>query len=227
VAEARPPAEDGAAIALMGSFNPPIFHPQWFARHDFIGREEAEDAHEVQVDEFVSVFEARWFAFHVDRRQLSISSTPASQSYLPLGDLAGSVFEVLSHTPITGVAMFRFRHARLGGEGWPALARRVAKLDVWDSVVPSPKLSRLTIEAPLPAIIGAPAGTVILEPSRLLDNAVFVSVIAEFGAPLEDDPSTPSAYWGDAGEATSLLRTGWGQLLEQADLLIDEVQRWA
>jgi hypothetical protein len=45
LATSRPhkkPDAQGIDVVLVGSFNPAIFHPQWFLRHGLIGEEEAD-----------------------------------------------------------------------------------------------------------------------------------------------------------------------------------------
>lgn len=215
---------DGAVVALIGSFNPPIFHPQWFVHHGLLDEPEAAEAAEVQVNEFVSLFESRRFAFEATRRQLTISSTPASESYLPLADLAASIFRLLSHTPITAIGMLRFKHVQLRGTSWPGVSSNLVDLDRWSAILPSPRLDRLEVETEWPDVAGEPTVRAVVEPSRLHEGALYLALSADF------ESLTDSVDEGDAGQgaerAVELLHGGWSTVLTRSDELVEMVSSW-
>src|SRR5688572_7856482 len=105
----------GAAIVLLGSFNPPIFQPGWFAYHRLIDDpKDAETAKDVHVDAFSSYFETRLFGCEVTRDRFRLFSTALPERMEELGDVAANVFRVLIHTPVGGVSMISFRHVAPG-----------------------------------------------------------------------------------------------------------------
>lgn len=71
------------SIVALGSFNPAIFHPVWFARHELIREAEA-DASKVQVvSPEVTVVEAEWFSLQVTTERFSLE-TRDPRKFLPL-----------------------------------------------------------------------------------------------------------------------------------------------
>ncbi len=56
---------DTVSIVLVGSFNPAIFQPMWFAANELIGRADAENAEVAVVHPDITQFRARQMSFVV------------------------------------------------------------------------------------------------------------------------------------------------------------------
>ena len=62
--ESKPEIEN-VSVVLIGSLNPAIFHPAWFAREGLIQQEEADRADVRIVSPDVSVFSIGWLVVEV------------------------------------------------------------------------------------------------------------------------------------------------------------------
>lgn len=103
------PDFEGISIVLIGSFNPQILQPAWFAAQGLLRKTEADAAKiEVILSEVVS-FSTDWFKIIVtkDRFQLlSLQSLP----YEPHRDLVLGTFRLLQHTPIRQMGLNKDAH---------------------------------------------------------------------------------------------------------------------
>lgn len=95
------PELSSVAIVIVGSFNPTIFTPDWFARHGLLNAKEAE-ASEVQVIHAqFSTFqiESLGLSLRVEPQRFQLQSTEAP--YVALLDFVVRTFkELLPHTPL-------------------------------------------------------------------------------------------------------------------------------
>jgi hypothetical protein len=204
---------DGYAIVLLGSFNPPIFHPEWFARHQLILPAEADAADDVDVDADWCFFRTPQFGCEVSRDRLHIFSTPLSERFEPLGQLAARTFSLLYHTPVGAVSMIRFKHVPPQTRKWVDIAPQLADEDRWRPILAEdPLLDRIvirsTISGEFPGLLGFAA-----EPSRTLPGGIYLSVTHQYT--LEEGPTT------GAEAATSLLDERWEASIEKGEDVID------
>ena len=97
----RKPELAGASIVLLGSFNPSIFHPSWFARQNLISPEEADaDNTKVKViHKEVTQFETENFTMQITADRFTASAKPSTPGVL-LRDLVIGTFYILEHTPV-------------------------------------------------------------------------------------------------------------------------------
>ena len=121
-------------IVLLGTINPAIFTPAWFAMHDLLPKAAAENAQLGVAHPQLSVFATEWLQLNVapDRFQATTREGP----YVRLRDLVVRVFrEHLPHTPVTVVGINRNVHFRA-----PSLAARdrvgkkLAPFEPWGAV---------------------------------------------------------------------------------------------
>ena len=87
------------SIVALGSFNPAIFHPVWFARHKLIRDAEAEESKLKVMCPEITVVESEWFALQVTAERFSLE-TSDPRKFLPLRDLVTATFSILEHTPV-------------------------------------------------------------------------------------------------------------------------------
>ena len=103
------------AIVLVGSLNPPIFHPQWFAGNGLIEQKEAEAAEIEVIHKEISIFRMDWLAIKVDQQRFVAEIFEAP--YIRASDLLVRTFkEFLIHTPITMLGINRRVHFTVGDE---------------------------------------------------------------------------------------------------------------
>lgn len=121
---------EDVSIVLLGSFNPPIFHPSWFAMHGLISGEEAESASNVIVAQEVAQFSAAYMAFDIQPSRFFVRTAAIYRDVVKDLVLA-ALGERLPHTPVWAVGLnksFEFKcrdelaRARLGAKLAPPSA---------------------------------------------------------------------------------------------------------
>ncbi len=104
----RTPEAEGLDVVVVGSFNPAIFHPEWFLRQGLILDQDAKDA-EVKVvsSEFSEIRLCGLRLFCMSER-LSLGTSNISQA-ARIQDLLVQVFTLLPHVPVTacGINLWR------------------------------------------------------------------------------------------------------------------------
>jgi hypothetical protein len=100
----RIPEIDGAAVTLLGSFNPSIFQPQWFARQQLLPSAEADTAEVKVLVPQVCHFEIERFIVQVTNDRFAAASK-ANTNSAPLRDLVIGTFFILEHTPVTAIGL--------------------------------------------------------------------------------------------------------------------------
>ena len=91
---AQPTIEiEGMSIVLLGSFNPQIFQPAWFAAEGLVRKEEAEAAKIEIIHPQIISFSMEWLLLQVTQERFAASTTH-SPSYEPLRDLVSSSWKI-------------------------------------------------------------------------------------------------------------------------------------
>ena len=151
----------------MGSFNPAIFHPEWFLRQKFINEDEAkqpESAVNVVGRDVSDIQVCGMKLFCVsDRLSLSISNISKAAR---MHDLLLQVFTTLAHVPITACGINPNAHYRVDDvKYWHKIGNTLAPKDlIWNELVEQPGMQSLLIKAPRKG--GFPGETFVwVEPS--------------------------------------------------------------
>jgi hypothetical protein len=101
------------AIVIVGSLNPRIFTPDWFARHGLLPSREADQAIINVVHAQITSFRTDWFTLQVQQDRFQASTTTAP--YVKLSDLVVRTFkEFLPHTPLAKLGINRQVHFDVG-----------------------------------------------------------------------------------------------------------------
>lgn len=168
------PDIDGASIAVRGSFNPGIFHPNWFRSNNLIRADEAENAKlKVTHPEFSS-FSAGQFELEVTRDTFVLRTTDSAH-FFPIRDLVYGTFSILKHTPVSFVGLNRMMHVQMPSEDtWHSFGDLIAPKDIWKGVMKDPGLISLTIQDPKKD--PDKYMRVRIEPSERLELGVYVEV---------------------------------------------------
>lgn len=182
---------EGMSIVAIGSFNPAIFHPQWFERMDLIRQEEASDAKVEVVHPEITVFETEWFSVQVTSDRLAVATNDPGK-YLPLKDLVQGTFRLLEHSPIRAFGFNSNRHVRLeSSERWAQLQEQYAPRNRWCELLEEPRLRVLIMEGRR-SDCEAKRIRVQVEPSARVDGGVFVNVNEHY-AVADDEVAAPGA----------------------------------
>ena len=134
-----------ANIIVLGHFNPAIFHPMWFAKHDLLPPSEAEAAKLEITHPELAQFQAGWLTVSVQPgRFLAQTEDPSME--MPLRDLVLGTFSVLEHTPLTSMGINRLTWAQIDDEArWHELGHVLAPKSPWADLMADPRTSRVEV----------------------------------------------------------------------------------
>ena len=207
--ERHPDAED-INVVLIGSFNPGIFHPEWFRRQEILLPAESENAKTRIVSPDVTEIFFLDMKLDVLPDRFVLRTQDASRAE-KLNDIVQGVFRRLHHTPITACGINNEIHFDLGDEGyWHKIGHSLAPKElVWNDVLSRPGMQSLTIK-------GVRSGdfpgeiNVTIQPSARFRYGLFVSSNYHYSVPL-DDAGTPRSE-----RVIDYLTDEWKTALEQA-----------
>lgn len=165
----------GVSIVLIGSFNPAIFQPSWFALHNLLRSEEADAATIDIIHPDVAHFKTEWLEVNIVRDRFQISTVQESY-YEALRDLAVGILMLLSHTPVKVMGINRDFHFDLASEEtWHALGHRLVPKGDWNPLLKNPGMEALVVKGIRPdAFEGYIRVTV--QPSGRIKYGVFIEV---------------------------------------------------
>ena len=201
------PEMESASIVLIGSFDPAILHPQWFAKQGLLRGSEADDAKVDMVSSALTVVRFAWFTLEVmDSRFVARTTDPAQNHALQ--ECVSGIFALLEFTPVVAMGLNSDRHVRAPKEDvWTALEERLAPRDLWADVLPGPRegtcaLQSLSVTGARP---DSPAERldVTMQPSRKYRPGLFVATNEHF----RFDEGTSAA------DAMQVLRENWNAAL--------------
>ncbi len=207
---------EGASIVFVGSFNPTIFQPAWFAHNELVASEEAEAAEIGIVHPEIVQFALRWLLFEADRERITLKTTESDPSGLMIRDLALGMFILLSHTPVTAVGLNFHRHYRLPDEtAWHNFGHRLVPPANWQSFLPNPGMLAVDVQGARENPDDPGYIRVRVEPSLVSHPGVHVAVNDHY----EFAPRIADAV--PVGEAVVVLDRYWGRSQEAAQKIFD------
>ncbi|ORU93413.1 MAG: hypothetical protein A6F72_06780 [Cycloclasticus sp. symbiont of Poecilosclerida sp. N] len=117
-------------IVLLGSFNPAIFHPEWFIKNNIIAEWEYTQKDILFVPDVtrVSLPSERYLAVLPD--QFSIRATMPSD-FLGLRDIVTSTFTLLKETPINQMGLNYTAVFKLSKDDWVTFGKKLVPTEVW------------------------------------------------------------------------------------------------
>jgi len=190
---------DSLSLVAVGSFNPAIFQPEWFSKHELLPSTEVADAKIELIHPDVAEFATHWFNWRAIRMQVAVGTSDAAQ-FARLRDLVLGAFLLLPETPVTAFGINLDFHLRFEDqERCNAFAYRFAPPDAWDGLLSDTKLRRLHIECPVPKGPGNKIG-VIIEPSLIADYGAHINLNTHFDT--------------DLNGVIRALRNDWDQVLD-------------
>jgi hypothetical protein len=143
----RAPDAEEISVVLVGSFNPGIFHPEWFLRQEILLPQDAEgvklkvvspEATEVLfLDMKLDVFPDRF-----------ILETHDASRAEKLQDIIINVLTRLPHTPVTACGLNNMLHFDLKDQAyWHKIGHTLAPKDpIWNDVLEKPGMASLVIK---------------------------------------------------------------------------------
>lgn len=137
---------ESASIVFLGSFNPKIFHPVWFASENMVSKQEAESAEISVIHPELSSFSMSKIQYEVTRNRFVIQTT-YTPSFAVMKDLVLGTFGLLQYTPVHSMGLNHEFHFLLDSEEtWHRLGHKVAPKEVWTDILEKPGTRKLIME---------------------------------------------------------------------------------
>jgi hypothetical protein len=199
----------GAAIVLVGSFNPRIFQPAWFGAQNLIRSSEAENAKIEVITSDLSVFETDWFKLVVTHERFQIV-TIQPDAFDPLRDLVAGTFSLLTHTPVQKLGLNFDEHFQIESEDrWHAFGDLLAPKPVWQKLFTG-RVGMLSLKIQAPREDGDQGLVIVtVEPSTRFHPGIYIGVNNHFDLP-------ESSAGESAAPAVERLKSTWSTLLREA-----------
>ena len=227
------PEFDNASVVLLGSFNPMIFQPAWFARHKMIGDKEAEEAANlVQFQGQVVEFKVDAFELNVQSDRFIIGSLDDHPEHIK--DLVISCFgKHLPHTPVRAIGINRSIHFNAGDfDATEYVGSQLAPKDAWGEWGEEIKKAR---DGPIDKRGGMLSITMLqqnlqldeyncsvqakVEPSNRIETrtGILVGVNNHFESSLDKESVQ------DASLVTEVLEVNWNTSMKRAAMIADQI----
>lgn len=140
---------DRLFLVCLGSFNPAIFHPQWFVRMNLIaeadGRDDAAEIKVISPDVADIVVAGMTVQCLPDRLTFGTSNPGRFEQ---LQELIIKTLETLPHTPVTACGINRELYYRVPSEEyWHAIGHALVPKDpIWKPLLPDPRTIGVSIK---------------------------------------------------------------------------------
>lgn len=211
---------EGCSIVALGSFNPAIFQPRWFASMGLLRQEQADDASVQVIHPDVSIFSTDWLTLQASKTRFSVQTDNPTKKW-PLRDFASGTFSILEHTPLKAFGLNAYHHYGIESEDqWHAIGHHFAPKDSWNRVLDNPGMRSLCIWGKHESAFNARL-QITIEPSVPLekDNAhgVSIQINEHRNLPDEDDQAKQMETF------LSVLRDRWDGFLTYSDHTCDEL----
>jgi hypothetical protein len=207
----------GASIVLAGSFNPAIFHPEWFSRNGLLPQGEVDNAELQVVHPQMSQFETERFSFQITTERF-VGMTKPNTIAGPLRDLVLGTFYILEHTPVQAIGLNCVLHFKMGTEdAWHRLGDKLAPKDPWNSVLEGrPGMRNLDILTQRESPKGS-SMMVRIQPSLLIRPGVYFEINSHY----------PTEKGEDIKSAMEVLRNDWEASQRKGDEIARHILDWA
>jgi hypothetical protein len=209
MAQLHPDAEEINAV-LLGSFNPGIFHPEWFRRQEILLPAEAEKAEIKAITPDVTEILFLDMKLDVLPDRFVLRTQDASRA-AKLQDVVLGVLHQLHHTPVTACGINNEIQFDLADEAyWHKIGHTlVPKEGIWNEVVSKPGMQSLTVKGvrsgEFPGAIN-----VTVQPAKRFKFGLLVNSNFHYDIP-RDEAGLPQS-----GRAVDYLTSEWKVALEQS-----------
>lgn len=206
---------DEAAIVILGSFNPAIFHPFWFNAKGLIKSEEAETSKIEVTHPTITIFSMEWCKVHVELNRFVIQAT-SPLHFDQIEDLMLGTFSLLESTPVSALGINRMMHFKLESrETMDAFGDMIAPKQVWKDFMHDPGLSTLVMVDPKEK--AKKLTQITIQRSGRLEFGLFIAINNHFD--IEDNT---------VKNLLNILKESWQDNItksaEKANLLLDRVK---
>lgn len=213
--------KQGRNITLIGSFNPKIFHPEWFFINKLISEKEKESAEIKVMTNDIAVFTTEWLIIETLQERFSASAI-SDISYEQLRDLVNGTFELLNHTPVTMMGYnYDFDYQIQNREYWHQIGYFLSgKKYLWGKIFKNPGLRSLTIESPEEETIDfiTRKTTVMLSPSdnKVCETGLHIHINDHFE--VKDKEKCRSAILVE-----TIIKERWDESQKMTEKLVNDI----
>ena len=145
----RAPDSEEISAVLIGSFNPGIFHPEWFRRQEILLPQEADEENAKVKVVSPEVTQILFLDMKLDvfPDRFILETRDASRAE-KLQDIVLHVLTKLPHTPVTACGLNNSLHFDLNDEAyWHKVGHALAPKElVWDEVLEKPGMDTLVVK---------------------------------------------------------------------------------
>jgi hypothetical protein len=208
----RAPDAEEITVVLVGSFNPGIFHPEWFRRQEILLPQEADDAKPRLVSPEVTEVLFLDMKLDVFPDRFILETHDASRAE-KLQDIVVNVLSRLPHTPVTACGINNALHFELNDEAyWHKIGHTLVPKDlIWNDVLEKPGMETLVIKGvrggEFPGEVNV---TVAPSKNPKMPRGLFVSSNFHFPVP-RNESGTPRSEC-----VVPFMEKEWKSALEQA-----------
>ncbi len=137
------------SVVIVGSFNPAIFHPEWFLRQKLISDQDAKEARINVVSSQVTDVQLCGIKLVCFPDRFSLGTSNISHA-ARIQDLLVQIFTLLPHTPIKACGINLVAHFQVNSvEYWHKIDHTLApKQLIWNGLFERPGMQSLVIKAP-------------------------------------------------------------------------------
>lgn len=206
------PDAEKISVVLVGSFNPGIFHPEWFRRQEILLPQEADEATLKVVSPEVTEVLFLDMKLDVFPDRFIIETRDASRAE-KLQDIVINVLTRLPHTPVTACGLNNELHFDIKDKAyWHKIGHTLApKEPVWNDVMEKPGMQTLVIKGvrggEFPGEVNV---TVAPSKGSKMLYGLFVGSNFHFPVP-RNESDTPRSE-----QVVPYVETEWKNALEQA-----------
>lgn len=162
-----------ASIVLVGSFNPKIFHPQWFARNGVVPEVDLDGADVEIIHPEVAKFTFPWVSIEVLQNRFTARTKDVAH-YSLLRDLVISTFSLLEHSPVRQLGMnLIMLYTAKDEDSWHKIGDTLAPKTVWEESLPE-RIGLLSLRVQSPRTDELPGKITVSVESRP-ENGVSIS----------------------------------------------------
>ncbi len=199
----RTPQAEGLDVVLVGSFNPAIFHPEWFFRQAIVAEQDAKEAKIEEVSSEITVVQLCGMRIQCVSDRFGVGTMNISVAER-MQDLILQTFTLLSHTPIIACGINHLAHYSVSNiESWHKIGHTLAPKElVWNDLLEQPGMQSLTIKGPRKGEFPGETN-VTVEPSAQFSPGIFVRVNYHYGLPRE------TVHAGAAEQALKFIKSEW------------------
>lgn len=197
------PEAEGLDVVLVGSFNPAIFHPEWFFRQGIIAEQDAKEANVKDVSGEVTVVQLCGMLLQCVSDRFSLGTMNISGAER-MQDLILNTFTLLSHTPITACGINSLVHYSIPSiDYWHKIGHTLAPKDLlWNELLERPGMQSLTIKGVRQGEFPGEVN-VTVAPSLKFSPGIFVRTNYHYDLPAE------TVHAGAAEQAIKFIKGEW------------------